>query len=153
MRISGLRAAALAAGLLWVCTACVSPGGPAAVVDQSELVGAWSSPTGAHLYLGADRTMSGTSMKKGLLGGTHCPDVVAGRWIFFTAPNEHGGSFGDETLTSGDTIALDMDAEDDPCLLSALIREDDKGVSLCLVEDPDSDCSAEELLRKEPDRA
>jgi hypothetical protein len=93
--------------------------------------------------------MTGESLNSAMLGGTSCPDAVTGHWSFFSAPDEAGSSFADDALTSGDTVSLSIGSPKDSCLLSALVRRDEHGLSLCLVADPDSDCSAEELLRLE----
>ncbi|MFE2093532.1 hypothetical protein [Streptomyces sp. NPDC059460] len=94
--------------------------------------------------------MTGESLNSAMLGGTQCPDTAAGHWSFFGSPDATGTSFADEDFTSGDHIALTIDDPRTPCLLSALIQRDGQGLNLCLVEDPDSDCSAKELLRREP---
>ncbi|MCX5174603.1 hypothetical protein [Streptomyces virginiae] len=93
--------------------------------------------------------MTGENLTSAMLGGTSCPDAATGRWSFFSSPNDAGSSFADDALTSGDTVSLRIDDPKDSCLLSALVRRDERGLNLCLVEDPDSDCSAEELLRLE----
>ncbi|MEU1436374.1 hypothetical protein ABZ438_20110 [Streptomyces sp. NPDC005786] len=94
--------------------------------------------------------MTGESLNSAMLGGTPCPDTAAGRWLFFSTPDDTGSSFADDKITSGDINALDIDEPKTSCLLSALIRRDEQGLNLCLVEDPDSDCSFKELLRREP---
>ncbi|MEU1116677.1 MULTISPECIES: hypothetical protein [unclassified Streptomyces] len=136
--------------LAWACVACAQAGGESTRVDQSAVAGEWSNAGGARLHLGADRAMTWSHLKSAMLGGTSCPETAAGHWQFFSPPNAHGSSFTDEALTRGDEISLDVDGSDSPCLLSALVRRDGKGLDLCLVEDPDSDCSDEELLRREP---
>lgn len=92
--------------------------------------------------------MTGESLNSAMLGGTQCPDTAAGHWLFFSTPDDTGSSFADDKFTSGDYIALPIDDPKASCLLSALIRRDEHGLNLCLVEDPDSDCSAKELLRR-----
>lgn len=144
------RWSALVAALAWACVACADAGGDAARIDQSELAGEWSSPGGALLRLRADRSMTGESLNSAMLGGTSCPDAATGHWSFFSAPDEEGSSFADDALTSGDTVSLRIVSPKNSCLLSALVRRDERGLNICLVEDPDSDCSAEELLRLEP---
>ncbi|MCZ0983479.1 hypothetical protein O1L60_42445 [Streptomyces diastatochromogenes] len=57
--------------------------------------------------------------------------------------------FADDRFTSGDTVSMRIDDPKDPCLLSVQVRRDERGLDLCLAEDPDSGCSAEELLRLE----
>lgn len=94
--------------------------------------------------------MTGTRLSRAMLGGTSCPDTVAGRWSFFSAPDHLGGSGADDALTSGDRVALSIDGPKESCLLSAQVRRDGTVLSLCLVEDPDSGCSAKELLRPVP---
>ncbi|CAM5520958.1 hypothetical protein SAVIM338S_03937 [Streptomyces avidinii] len=94
--------------------------------------------------------MTGESLTSAMLGGTSCPAAATGRWSFFSPPDEAGSSFADDALTSGDTVSLRIEDPKDSCLLSALVRRDERGLSLCLAEDPDSDCSPEELLRLEP---
>ena len=94
--------------------------------------------------------MTGESIHKAMLGGTSCADAVVGTWTFFSPPDDIGSSFADDRLTSGNHIALTTGDPETSCLLSALIRRDAQGLNLCLVEDPDSDCSAKELLRREP---
>lgn len=141
---------ALVVALAWACVACADAGGDAARIDQSALVGEWSSLGGGLLHLRADHGMTGESLNSAMLGGTSCPDAATGHWSFFSSPNDAGSSFADDALTSGDTVSLRIDSPKDSCLLSALVRRDERGFNLCLVEDPDSDCSAEELLRLEP---
>ena len=141
---------ALAAVLACVCAGCAGAGGEAARIDQSALAGVWGNPAGARLHLGADRSMTGESLNSAMLGGTQCPDTAAGHWLFFSTPDDTGSSFADDKFTSGDYIALPIDDPKASCLLSALIRRDEQGLNLCLVEDPDSDCSVKELLRREP---
>ncbi|MEU1229395.1 hypothetical protein [Streptomyces sp. NPDC005828] len=92
--------------------------------------------------------MTGERLNSAMLGGTLCPDAATGRWSFFSSPDDAGSSFADDALTSGDTVSLSIDSPEDSCLLSALVRRDEQGLNLCLVEDPDSDCSADELLRQ-----
>ncbi|MET7365711.1 hypothetical protein ABZS61_07750 [Streptomyces sp. NPDC005566] len=75
--------------------------------------------------------------------------MAAGHWSFFSSPDDTGTSFADDDFTSGDHMALTIGDQKTPCLLRAQIRHDGQGLNLCLVEDPDSDCSAEELLRPE----
>ncbi|MFD7561223.1 hypothetical protein ACFV9E_42930, partial [Streptomyces sp. NPDC059835] len=58
-----------------------------------------------------------------------------------------GSMFADDAFNSGDTVSLRIDDPKDSCLLSARVRRDGQGINLCLVEDLDSGCSAEELLR------
>ncbi|MFE5795966.1 hypothetical protein ACFQ8C_25790 [Streptomyces sp. NPDC056503] len=119
-------------------------------MDEAALTGTWGNAAGAHLRLEAHREMAGEGLTRALLGGTQCPDAIAGRWSFFSTPDDDGMSFVDDRFTSGDRIALTFGDPETSCLLSALIRRDAQGLSLCLVEDPDADCSAEELLRAEP---
>ncbi|MFF8603814.1 hypothetical protein ACF065_31330 [Streptomyces sp. NPDC015232] len=137
----------------WACAGCANAGGEAAHVGEAALAGTWSNAAGAHLRLEADRRMAGEGLKRALLGGTDCPDAIAGHWSFFSAPNDDGMSFAGDQFTSGDQISLTFGNPEVSCLLSALIRRDAQGLSLCLVEDPDSDCSAEELLRAEPTKS
>ncbi|WP_234314214.1 hypothetical protein [Streptomyces sp. NRRL S-575] len=114
-------------------------------------MGDWTNREGARLHLSADRGMTGQGLHHALLGNTtRCPDAATGRWRFFSSPDEHGSSFADDALTGGDDVYLDLEGTNDPCFLIALVRRDEQGLNLCLVEDPDSDCSAEELLRLEP---
>lgn len=153
MTTSGARRVpALAAVLAWACVACAGTGGGAVQIEQSALVGSWTNEAGARLDLEADRRMTGKELHSAMLGGTTCPDTTAGRWSFFSPPNDAGTSFADGTLTSGDNIALSIDDQQDSCLLSAQVRQDEQGFNLCLVQDPDSGCSAEELLRPNPGR-
>jgi len=152
MAFSGRRWAALAAMFAWACAGCANAGGEAARVGEAALAGTWSNAAGAHLRLEADREMAGEGLKRALLGGTDCPDAIAGHWSFFSAPDDDGMSFVDDQFTSGDHIALTFGDPEVSCPLSALIRRDAQGLNLCLVEDPDSDCSTEELLRPEPTR-
>ncbi|MEV7675828.1 hypothetical protein [Streptomyces sp. NPDC088752] len=138
---------AMVAVFAWACAGCAQAGGEDARVGEAVLAGAWSNAAGARLRLEAERDMAGEHIERALLGGTSCPDAITGRWSFFSAPDEKGASFADDRFTSGDHIALTFGDQESSCLLSALIRRDAQGLSLCLVEDPDSDCSAEELLR------
>lgn len=140
----------LVVALAWACVACAQAGGDAARVDESALVGEWRNAAGAGLHLGSDRRMNWTHLNRAILGGTSCPDTAAGHWEFFGPPDAHGSSFADDALTRGDHVALAIDGSDSFCDVSAMVRRDGKGLDLCLVEDPDSDCSAEELLRREP---
>lgn len=93
--------------------------------------------------------MTGENLNSAIFGTTSCPDAATGHWRFFSSPNGAGSSFADDALTSGDTVSLRIDYPKDSCLLSAMVRRDERGLNLCLVADPDSDCSAEELLRLE----
>ncbi|MEU1436378.1 hypothetical protein ABZ438_20135 [Streptomyces sp. NPDC005786] len=141
----------IAAATIEPAAACADAGGEAARVDQTALVGDWTNHGGARLHLGADRGVKGQDLHHALLGGTtQCPDATTGHWQFFSSPNENGSSFADDALTSGDHVALGIEGTNEPCLLSALVRRDVQGLNLCLVEDPDSGCSAGELLRLEP---
>ncbi|MFJ8015565.1 hypothetical protein [Streptomyces sp. NPDC096339] len=141
--------AALVAALAWACSGCANAGGEAAWIDQTELVGEWSNPGGASLHLGADRVVSGRSLHSAMLGGTRCPDAMEGHWSFYS-PVEGHITYVDAAFTSGDHVNLAVKGEARPCGLSALIRRNGQGINLCLVEDPDSDCSAEELLHRVP---
>ncbi|MEJ8639780.1 hypothetical protein [Streptomyces sp. MS2.AVA.5] len=67
-----------------------------------------------------------------------------------STPDDNGSSFADDTFTSGDTVAFNIDKPNDTCLLSAQVLRDERGFNLCLVEDPDSGCSDKELLHHEP---
>ncbi|MGW0902963.1 hypothetical protein [Streptomyces sp. NPDC002853] len=96
--------------------------------------------------------MTGESLNSAMLGGTSCPDAATGNWSFFSAPDEAGSSFEDKALTSGDSVSLTIESPKDSCLLSAQVMRDEQGLNLCLVEDPDFGCTAEELLRREPVR-
>ncbi|MFD9475272.1 hypothetical protein [Streptomyces nojiriensis] len=109
-------------------------------------MGTWTSETGARLTLEADRRVTGTDLHKAMLGGTSCSDSVSGKWVFFSVPSKSGYSGADDSLTSGQHIAISRGGIED-CLVSALVRRDERGFNLCLVEDPDSSCSARELLR------
>lgn len=91
--------------------------------------------------------MTGVGLHKAMQGGTPCPDTASGHWYFFSSPDDTGLSIADGALTKGDTVSLDIDDPTATCLLSAQIRHDGQGLNLCLVEDPDSSCSAKELLR------
>ncbi|MFD9796809.1 hypothetical protein ACFWXK_38350 [Streptomyces sp. NPDC059070] len=93
--------------------------------------------------------MTGESLNRAMLGGTSCPDTAAGHWSFYSSANDAGSMFADDALTSGDAISLRIDDPKGSCLLSAQVRRDGRGLNLCLVEDFDSSCSAEELLRRE----
>ncbi|MFI1401100.1 hypothetical protein [Streptomyces sp. NPDC020681] len=90
--------------------------------------------------------MTGTELHNAMLGGTSCPESVTGQWSFFSSPTDAGLSVADASLSGGDTIALTT-AGTEECLLSAQVRRDEQGFNLCLVQDPDSGCSTEELLR------
>ncbi|MEV7416068.1 hypothetical protein [Streptomyces sp. NPDC089919] len=91
--------------------------------------------------------MTGERLNSAMLGGTSCPDAATGRWSFFSSPDAAGSMFADDGLTSGDTVSLSIDPPEGFCLMSALVQRDEQGFNLCLVEDLDSGCSAEELLR------
>ncbi|MCX4821314.1 hypothetical protein OG883_15640 [Streptomyces sp. NBC_01142] len=116
------------------------------------LVGSWTNEAGARLDLEADRRMTGKELHSATPGGTSCPDTTVGRWSFFSPPNDAGTSIADEALTSGDNIALSIDDPGDSCLVSAQVRRNEQGFNLCLVQDPDISCSAEQLLRPNPGR-
>ena len=135
--------------LAWPLTACGTAGGDVAKVDQVDVVGVWSNPGGATLYLSSDRGLSGTRLGKALLGGTMCPNDVKGRWSFHR-PDGGDSSIADDVWTNGDTIDLDVGESVQHCLPAAEVRRDGDGLSLCLYEDPDSDCSEKELLRPQP---
>lgn len=139
----------LAVALAWSCAACAASGGDAARIDQSALIGTWSNPGGALLRFKTDHRVTGEGLNQALLGGSSCPDAATGHWSFFSAPNDAGTSVADDTLTRGDTIALSIRSAQGSCQLSALVHRDEPGLNLCLVQDPDSDCSADELLRLE----
>ncbi|MFE7333036.1 hypothetical protein ACFU8W_51335 [Streptomyces sp. NPDC057565] len=94
--------------------------------------------------------MTGERLNSAMLGGTSCPDAATGHWSFFSSPDKAGSMFADDRFTSGDTISVRIDDPKDSCLLSVQVRRDEHGLNLCLVEDLDSGCSAEELLRLEP---
>ncbi|MFI1176740.1 hypothetical protein [Streptomyces melanogenes] len=94
--------------------------------------------------------MTGERLKSAMLGGTSCPSAATGHWSFFSSPDKAGFMFADDRFTSGDAISVRIDDPKDSCLLSVQVRRDEHGLSLCLVEDFDSGCSAEELLRLEP---
>ncbi|WP_405496466.1 hypothetical protein [Streptomyces sp. NBC_00096] len=94
--------------------------------------------------------MTGEALNSAMLGGTSCPDAATGHWSFYGAPTAAGSMFADEAFTSGDTVALSIEDPEGACLMSAQVRRDGRGFNLCLVEDPDSGCSEEELLRLEP---
>ncbi|MFE9559362.1 hypothetical protein ACFYMW_39550 [Streptomyces sp. NPDC006692] len=94
--------------------------------------------------------MAGEHLNSAMLGGTSCPDTATGHWSFFSSPDKAGSMFADDRFTSGDTISVRIDDPKDSCLLSVQVRRDKHGLNLCLAEDLDSDCSAEELLRLEP---
>ncbi|WP_418955253.1 hypothetical protein [Streptomyces tritici] len=147
MRASVRRFSALAAFAAWACTGYAGAGGEAARVDGSALMGTWTNAAGARLDLKPEWRMQGEGLHDALAEGTSCPETVAGRWTFFSAPDHAGSSLADGRTTSGDHVALMVDELDTPCALSAMVRRDGQGLNLCLVEDPDSDCSAEELLR------
>ncbi|MGW0117877.1 hypothetical protein [Streptomyces sp. NPDC003327] len=150
MSTSVRRWTVLVAALAWVCVACADAGGDAAHVDRSTLAGEWSSPGGARLHLGADLSMTGERLHSAMLGGTSCPDAATGHWSFYSPPDETGTAFADDGFTSGDTLSLRIDDPSVSCLLSVRVRRDEHGLNLCLLEDLDSGCSAEELLRSEP---
>ncbi|WP_426402831.1 hypothetical protein ACN9M0_00380 [Streptomyces sp. R-07] len=94
--------------------------------------------------------MTGERLNSAMLGGTSCPDAATGHWSFFSSPDKAGSMFADDRFASGDTISVRIDDPKDSCLLSVQVRRDEHGLNLCLVEDLDSGCSAEELLRLEP---
>ncbi|MFF1711962.1 hypothetical protein [Streptomyces sp. NPDC058268] len=142
----------LVAVLAWGGVACVNAGGEAARVDRSLLAGGWSNAGGERLRLGADGSMEWESLNSAVLGGASCPEAAAGNWKFFSPPDEVGLSVVDDAATSGDTVALNIDGAEDTCLLSGQVRRDGQGLNLCLVVDGDSDCSTEELLRRESAR-
>ncbi|MFJ7150614.1 hypothetical protein ACIQVT_20815 [Streptomyces sp. NPDC100445] len=141
------RSVFLAVVLAGTCVACADAGGAAASMREAEAVGTWSNAAGARLTLGSDRRMAGTGLHSALLGGTSCPDAVTGHWAFFGPLDATNSSYADDSFASGDTLALDVRSPQDACLLSAQVRRDGRGLDLCLVEDPDSGCSAGELLR------
>ncbi|MGW0785496.1 hypothetical protein [Streptomyces sp. NPDC002913] len=152
MGTSVRRWAALVIALAWACVACADAGGEAARVDRTALVGDWTNHGGARLHLGADRSVTGQNLHHALGGTTPCPDATTGHWRFFSSRDEKGSAFADDAFTSGDHVTLGIEGTNEPCLLSALVRRDKQGLNLCLVEDPDSGCSAGELLRLEPGR-
>ncbi|MFF8387092.1 hypothetical protein ACF053_26070 [Streptomyces kanasensis] len=141
------RAAALAALLAWSSVACTA-GGDTASIDQARLVGPWTNEAGARLVFEADRRATGTELGSALPGSFSCPDSLSGTWSFYSAPTDEGFSAADASLTSGDTVNISTTSMEDHCSLSAVVRRDEHGYNLCLVVDPDSDCSFnDELLR------
>ncbi|WP_228978524.1 hypothetical protein [Streptomyces sp. DH12] len=150
MRPKVYRAAALAALLAWSSVACTA-GGDTASIDQATLAGPWTNEAGARLVFEADRRATGTDLGSALPGTLSCPDSLSGTWSFFSAPTDTGFSAADASLTSGDTIGISITSVEDHCSLSAVVRRDAHGYNLCLVADPDSDCSTnKELLRPAP---
>ncbi|MFD7561050.1 hypothetical protein ACFV9E_42025, partial [Streptomyces sp. NPDC059835] len=65
--------------------------------------------------------MTGESLNSAMLGGTSCPDTVAGHWNFYSLPNDAGSMFADDAFNSGDTVSLRIDDPKDSCLLSARV--------------------------------
>ncbi|MGW2563842.1 hypothetical protein ACWCXB_32375 [Streptomyces sp. NPDC001514] len=141
------RAMFLAAVLIGACAACTDSGGEAPSIEGAALVGSWTNEAGARLTLDTDRQMTGTKLHEAILGGTSCPDSIAGQWAFFSPPDDRGTSHADHAFTRGDAVALRFDDQEKTCLLSAQVHRDEQGFNLCLMEDPDSECSAQELLR------
>ncbi|MFJ4862165.1 hypothetical protein [Streptomyces sp. NPDC088748] len=146
------RGLAVGVVLAWASVACAA-GGDEASMDRTALVGTWTSETGARLTLGADRRVTGTDLRKALLGGSTCTDSASGEWSFYTAPDKAGSTHVDDSLTSGQQIAIGGDGMIGNCLLSAVVRKDERGFNLCLVVDPDSACSGKELLRRDQESA
>ncbi|MFF9089131.1 hypothetical protein ACF1BE_22440 [Streptomyces sp. NPDC014991] len=144
------RTVFLAAVLVGACAACADAGGRTASMRESEALGGWTNAAGARLTLGADRRMAGTALHNAMLGGTSCPDAVTGHWAFFGPLGDANTVYADDSFTSGDIIDLDIRSSEGACLMSAQVHRDARGFSLCLVEDPDSGCSARELLRPAP---
>lgn len=121
-----------------------------AQADASDLVGTWTNAGGARLSLRADRSLSAQGVRGSVRGGTSCTDTLTGRWAFYGPSDAKGQARPDARLTRGGRVDL-ADRAPDPasCTLSALVRRDGQALALCLVEDPDTPCSDEELLRPE----
>lgn len=128
----GLGIVALAAVSLWgISTQLADKGGSLAMISEDQAVGVWANSLGAQLDLHSDGTLTASGLSK-QVPGYGCPSTVnRARW-------SNSGGFLD--LILGADISS-------PCNLEADVRQDGKGLDLCLEQDPDETCTSSELLR------
>ncbi|MFI2302879.1 hypothetical protein ACH5AL_29165 [Actinacidiphila glaucinigra] len=141
------------AALFWVGIAgCAGAGGPSSRIEQGELVGVWSNSAGARLEFGLDHGFSATGLNHALPYDGCAATVTAGRWQFYVPVGTSSSDFdASESATAGKSLSLKMSDKFDTfeCDLEADIQQDSSGLNLCLVQDPDQTCTAEELVRKD----
>lgn len=139
--------------LILACTSCVAAGGEAALIQQVELVGDWSTADGARVHMSADHKFSASEISHAV-PGYECPTELAGTWQFWVQDGPPTSYVASDSATEGESFLVSVDADSSTswCDLQGQVQRDDQGFSICLVLDLDQSCTSDELLRKDSTR-
>lgn len=145
------RVTAVLGCLVLACTSCAGAGGEATVIQQVDLVGDWGNAAGARVHVAADHSLTASGINHAVPDFRCSTRMTAGRWRFYVQDGSPQTFTASDSATEGEsfTVAADIaSSTGELCDLEAQVHRDDQGFNICLVMDPDQNCTAEELLRK-----